>query len=524
MNATPPHSPHSIRTDGDDDSKDPSEDQIDELAEYGLRQWTGWLLGPGLLLCTLLLSPPTGLSEPGWRTAGVAALMATFWMCETIPIPATALLPLVLFPLLGISDMREAAAPYANPLIFLFLGGFIIALAMQKWGLHRRVAMRIIGCVGSRPKRIVLGFLLAAALVSMWVSNTATALMMLPIALSVIQMIPVDRQDMARLRQFQVALLLAVAYGATTGGMATLIGTPPNALLAGYMSEVYNLEIGFLQWMLIGIPATVIALPLVYWVLTRIVFRIGGEPITGLDELLAAERTKLGRMSRGETAVAIVFGLTVIGWLFRPLIDRALPLISDTSIAMIAAVALFMIPIHPRQGEFAMDWEATKKLPWGVLLLFGGGLSLAASIDAHGLSRYLGELTADLAGFPLIVILAILAFGILMLTELTSNTATAATFLPVVAAIAIGMGEGPLLFVIPTVLAANCAYMMPVGTPPNAIVFGSGMIRLPDMARAGLLLNLILVPVILTVVWFLGPFVFDLQPGMLPDWATPASR
>lgn len=503
------------------DSKSPSalRKGLQEPAGYGLRQWSGWLLGPLCLIITLLLPPPDGLSVEGWRTAGVALLMATFWICEPIPIPATALLPLVLLPLLGLATGKEAAAPYANPIIYLFLGGFFIAAAMQRWGLHRRLALQLIAAMGTRPRNIIAGFLLSAALLSMWVSNTATALMMLPIALSVTQLLPSEGPHATEHRSFATALLLAVAYGATTGGMATLIGTPPNALLAGYMGNVYGQEIGFGQWMLIGLPVTLIALPIVWVVLTRISFRLGREPVVGMADLLKRERSQLGPLRRGEAMVAVVFCLTAMAWVCRPLLSQAIPGISDTQIAITGALLLFMLPVSLKEGSFALDWQSAKAVPWDVLLLFGGGLSLAGMVETHGLSHYLGELSASLGALPVVFTLAVLCFGILMLTELTSNTATAATFLPVMAALAISLGQNPLLFLVPAALAANCSYMMPVGTPPNAIVFGSGNITLPQMARAGLWLNLLLVPLLLTVVLLLGRWVFGVELGVVPDWA-----
>jgi len=484
---------------------------------YGVRQWAGWVLGPGALLATLVLPPPEGLSVEGWRTAGAALFMAVFWIAESIPIPATALLPLVLFPALGLADIRGSAAPYANPIIFLFLGGFILALAMQRWQLHRRVAISLIGIIGTRPPAIVAGFLLSSALVSMWVSNTATALMMLPIALSVVQLLP-DRGAARGGDGLATALLLAVAYGATTGGMATPIGTPPNALLAAYVSEIYNLTIGFGQWMLLGVPVVAVTLPCVYVVLTRVMFRLERHELAGMADLLAAERARLGVIGRAELAVAIVFTLTATAWVLQPLLARAVPMVSDTTIAIAGALVLFAIPVNRERGEFVMSWQETRELPWGVLLLFGGGLSLAERIDSHGVSSYLGTLAGGLEGLPHVLILCVFCFGILMLTELTSNTATAATFLPIAGAIALSFGENPLLFLVPTALAANCSYMMPVGTPPNAIVYASGRITLPQMARAGLVLNIVLVPVLVGLLLLLGPWVFGIEAGVVPGW------
>lgn len=484
---------------------------------YGWRQWIGWIVGPGALLLTLLLPPPEGLSAAGWRTSGVAMLMAVFWIAEPIPIPVTALLPLLLFPALGLGEIRETAAPYANPIIFLFLGGFMVALAMQRWNLHRRIAISLIGRIGTRPSAIVGGFLLSSALVSMWVSNTATTLMMLPIALSVVQLFP-EEERTGELRHFFTALLLAVAYGATTGGMATLIGTPPNALLAAYVTEVYKITLGFAQWMMLGVPVALVALACVYLVLTRVMFTLSSHEVSGMRALLAEERARLGPLGRAEISVAIVFVLVATGWILQPVIARAVPLVSDTTIAIAAALLLFMIPVNARRGEFLLTWEDTRDLPWSVLLLFGGGLSLAGNIERHGVSAYLGGLAGGLQDLPVLAVLVVIAFGILLLTELTSNTATAATFLPITGALALSLGQNPLLFLIPTALAANCSYMMPVGTPPNAIVYGSGLITLPQMARAGFLLNVLLVPVIVGLLYLLGPFVFDLAFDTLPPW------
>ncbi len=491
---------------------------IEEPAGYGLRQWSGWVLGPAALLLTMTAPPPEGLSLEGWRTAGVAALMAVLWIAESIPIPATALLPLVLFPLLGLGDIRETAAPYANPIIFLFLGGFIIALGMQRWNLHRRVAITLIGLLGTRPSSIVAGFLLSSALVSMWVSNTATTLMMLPIALSVVQLFPDRVPETRELRALRSALLLGVAYGATTGGMGTLIGTTPNALLAGYMSDIYGVTIGFGEWMLIGVPIVLIALPIVYLVLTHVMFRLDRHELPGMAGLIATERSRLGRPGRGELAVAVVFLLTAAAWILQPLLARLVPLVSDTGIAIAGALLLFMIPVNLRRGEFVMSWEAAQGVPWGVLLLFGGGLSLAGSIERHGLSQYLGTLAGGLEAFPILLILSVVCLGILLLTELTSNTATAATFLPITGALALSLGQNPMLFLVPTALTANCAYMLPVGTPPNAIVYGSGRIALTDMVRAGVLLNVVLVPVVVAAMVLLGRVVFGIEVDVVPEW------
>jgi len=491
-------------------------------ARFGLRRTLGAVLGPAWLLATVIVPAPAALTHEAWLTAGIAGLMAAWWICETAPIPVTALLPIVLFPVFGLAGIRDVMPAYADPIVFLFLGGFLLALAMQRTGLHRRIAFGLIGLLGLRPRRIIAGFLITAALLSMWVSNTATALMMLPIATSVIGLVPEDEHGTPGNKAFATALMLAVAYGATTGGMGTLIGTPPNALLAGFMARTYEITIGFGQWMMVGVPVVILTLPVVYLVLTRFAFRVGGEPMHRVGELIARERARLGTFGGAERTVAVVFSLTALCWVSRPWLTELLPRLNDTTIAMAGAVILFLIPYRGRPGEFVMDWAAAKPVPWDVLLLFGGGLALAGQIQSSGLSEWLGTGAAGLDGLPVVLIVGVLCFGILMLTELTSNTATATTFLPVVAAVAISLGQNPLLLLIPTALAANCSYMMPVGTPPNAIVFGSGAVALPQMARTGLWLNLLLVPLIVAVVWLLAPLVFGMEVDVLPSWATPA--
>ncbi|MFN6940925.1 MAG: SLC13 family permease [Parvibaculum sp.] len=489
---------------------------------FGRRQVAGWMIGPALLLLTFVVPAPEGLSELGWRTAGVAALMAVWWICEPIPIPATSLLPMALFPLLGIVDMRGAAAPNAHPIIYLFFGGFLLALAMELWGLHRRIALGLIGVMGTRPTRIVAGFMIASAFLSMWVSNTATALMMLPIAISVIALLEIQAEDEVAKQhadRFALVLLLAVAYSATIGGLGTLIGTPPNALLAAFLNQNYGLRIGFAEWMLIGVPVVLVGIPLAWLLLTRVIFRVEGMEITGAREVIAIERSRLGAFSKQERAVAIIFSLTALGWVTQPFLVQFFPLITDTGIALLGGLALFMTPVNIRRGQFLMNWETAKKAPWDVFLLFGGGLSLASAIEAHGVAAWLGTMFDGAGAIPIILLVAAVCGLILMLTELTSNTATAATFLPVIAAVAITIGENPLLLLIPAAMAANCAFMLPVGTPPNAIVFGSGRISLPQMAKAGWWLNVSFVVLIVAMVYVLGPIVFGIEQGVLPDWA-----
>ena len=479
-------------------------------------QRVGLFAGLLLFVVLLLVPAPEGLSIEGWRCAAVGLLMAAWWITEAIPIPATALLPIVLFPALGVIPVDQATAPFANPLIYLYLGGFLLALGMQRWGLHRRIALSIVRLVGDSPRRIAFGFILATAFVSMWVSNTATALMMLPIGVSVAGLVGEGASPLLK-RNFGIVIALSIAYGATVGGVGTLIGTPPNALLAGFLSETYGVQIGFGQWMLLGVPVVAVGLPLVFLVLTR-VYPVGAEPMAKGAAYVRQELRAMGPMSRPEKAVALVFGIVAVLWLLGPLVRSALPNLSDTAIAMAGALALFLLPTDWRRMEFVLDWRSAEALPWGVLILFGGGLSLAAAIQATGLAEYIGSLLVGLGGLPTLAIVFVIALVILLLTEMTSNVATSAAFLPVVASLAIALGEDPLLLAVPAVLAASCAFALPVGTPPNAIVFGSGLVSLPEMAKAGVWLNVVFVVLVTAAAYLLLPLVFGVVYGELPAW------
>ncbi len=494
-----------------------------------LKHRIGWVLGALFLGVTLTFPPPGGMEPDQWRVAGVGLLMAAWWITEVLPIPITALLPLVLLPLLGTATMTEAAAPFANPIIFLFMGGFMIAQAMQRWNLHRRLALGIILRTGTEPRRLVAGFMLATAFLSMWVSNTAVAVMMLPIGLSVIGVVRGERTegrpeggvsgaadpdtpgaltaDTAREAEasagapvrdaFAVALLLGIAYAASIGGVATLIGTPPNALLAGYMSSEFGMDIGFGAWMLVGLPVTLILLPTTWVLLTRVLFPVagGGDDLAAQasSDSLRSLRNELGAISAPERRVAWVFGLTAVAWIARPLLNTWIPELSDAGIAIGATLVLCSLPAGGNRDGPLLNWEWARGIPWGILLLFGGGLSLAGAITQTGLAIWIGEALTVAAGLPFLLLLLLVSGVIVFLTELTSNTATAAAFLPILAGLALALGQDPLLFTVIAALAASCAFMLPVATPPNAVVFGSGQIRMEEMVRAGFLLNLLVI-------------------------------
>ncbi|TVQ64709.1 MAG: DASS family sodium-coupled anion symporter [Balneolaceae bacterium] len=482
----------------------------ESLRGYFSRPRIGLFAGPVVFALMLILPTPEALTPQAWGVAAVGILMAIWWVSEAIPIPATALLPIVLFPILNVGSIAEATQPFANPLIYLFMGGFIIALAMERTNLHKRIALNIVMLVGTKPKSIIIGFMISAAFLSMWVSNTATAMMMLPIALSIIALVESEESmEGADLQtNFAVVMLLGLAYACNIGGIATLIGTPPNALMAGYMLETYGVEIGFGQWMMAGLPLVIVSLPLVYVMLTRLVFPIKLTVIPGGYGLIKEQLEKSGKMSGPEKMVAVVFVTVAILWITRPLLEPYIPNISDTGIAIFGAVVMFLLPVNFKKMDFVLTWEDAKKLPWEVLILFGGGLSLAAAITSTGLATWIGQSLQVLDFLPILILIMLSLTVIIFLTEVTSNTATAAAFLPILASVAIAMGYDPLLLVIPAAIGASCAFMLPVATPPNAIVFGSGLVTIPQMARAGFVFNIAMIFVITGVLYLLVGYVF----------------
>jgi sodium-dependent dicarboxylate transporter 2/3/5 len=494
----------------------------------------GLLVG-ALVFAGLLASPaPAGLSDEGWRTAAVALLMALWWMTEAVAIPVTALLPLVLFPALGVLSASDAAAPYAHELIFLFMGGFFLAAGMERWGLHRRVALGILGAVGTSPERLVLGFMLATGFLSMWISNTATAAMMFPIGVAVAALFApgAGHEDAAEPRSaagagsgdpspnpLGVCLMLGIAYGASIGGVATLIGTPPNAVLAGAADELLGVQIGFLQWMMIGVPVAGLMLPLTWLLLVKVLHPPGGLRGDAVD-VLARERASLGPRTVPETRVAGIFVLTALAWILRepkafgaftlPGLQTFMPELRDSTIAMAGALALFLLPSGADDrgagdGQRLLEWPRAKTIAWGVLVLFGGGLSLARAMDRSGLAAWIGGAVEGLGVVPPVLIVGAVALIFVFLTEITSNTATATMAMPVMAGAAVGLGMSPLTLMTAAALVSSMAFMLPVATPPNAIVFGSDHLTIPIMARAGLLLNLLAVAVVTAAVTLLVP-------------------
>lgn len=455
----------------------------------------GLMAGPLVFAVMLLMPAPAGLSTPGWRVAAAGVLMGIWWMTEALPLAATSLLPILLFPLLGAGTTAQAAAPYADPTVFLFMGGFMLALAMQRWGLHRRIALTIMRGMSDRPAGLVLGTMAATAFISMWVNNTATVLMMLPIGLSVIEV--VERCDCDE-PDFAPALLLGIVYAAAVGGLGTLIGTPPNTLLAGFLDKTYGIRVSFLGWMMVGVPLVVLLLPLAWLVVTRGVLRLGGARITGSAEFLRAERAALGPATRPEWIVAGVFVLADVLWIARPALQGVLPGLSDAGIAIGAAVLLFALPAGAGRGR-VLTWETAGRLPWDVLLLFGGGLSLADALGRTGLAAWIGGGLAGAGEWPPVAVAIAVAVVLVVLSEVASNTAAAVTFLPVIASLAVSQGESPLGLAVIATLAASGGFILPVASPPNAIAYGTGRVSMRQMVRGGIVMDLlfaVLLPII----------------------------
>ncbi|GGG23806.1 di- and tricarboxylate transporter [Dokdonia pacifica] len=470
----------------------------------------GFLSGP--LLCILILVIPFDIIDPAIdRVIAIAAWMIVWWITEAVSISVTALIPLALFPLLGIGDIKSVASNYANPIVYLFFGGFVIALALEKVQLHKRIALSILKITGTKANGIVLGFMIATALMSMWISNTASTVVMLPIAVSVIQLLMDDADGFTKNdKNFALSIMLGIAFAANIGGMSTLIGTPPNSVMLAFLNDSYNIDIGFFQWMKMGVPFAILMLTITYFCITRIFFpnRLGN--IGGSGAIIQTELNKLGKMSRGEKIVLIIFLCTAIAWMLRSYLNTLLPNITltDTTISVIAALAMFIIPLDLKKGEFPLDWKDTSRLPWGILILFGGGLALASGLKDAGFIAMIGDYISGQTDWSMWVVTAVLIFLMLFMTELMSNVALVTILIPLVVGIALGMDVPILQMVIPVTLASSCAFMLPMATPPNAIVFASGHVRVSQMARIGIVLNLISVGLLFAIAYWIVPLLF----------------
>ena len=471
----------------------------------------GFTIGLTVFVLMLFMPAPEGLTENAWKVAAIVSLMAIWWATEAIPVPVTALLPLALFPLFQITSFKSAALPYANPNIYLFLGGFMLAIAIERSGLHKRMALKMILAAGSSGTKLIGGFMLVAALISMFVMNTSTTLMLLPIGLAVCSVVAttipgLNDQDK---KFFDTALMLGIAYAATIGGMSTLVGTAPNIVFSAFMSETYGVEISMIDWMTLGVPLAAVMLISAWIILTKYVFPISFITSNDTKEHLYRMLDDLGPLSKDELKISVIFGLTAFAWIFRKGLDNfeLLSGLTDAGIAIISAILLFMIPSSNNKDDL-LNWDSSNKLPWGLLILFGGGLSIASQINSTGLGLWIGEGLSILGTVPSIMLIFFVAALIIFLTEITSNVATTSTFLPVFGAVAIGLGILPVSLTVPVCLAASCAFMLPVATPPNAIVYGSGKFTIATMMKAGFLLNIIGIFVVTLFAYFIAPQVF----------------
>ncbi len=475
----------------------------------------GLILGIAFFSLFLTTTPPEGLERIAWITAGIAVLMTIWWLTEAIPIYATGLVPIVAFPLLNLYDLKEVASSYAHPLVLLFLGGFIIASAMQSSGLHKRIALKILAIAGTSPSKIIGGFMIATASLSMWVSNTASTVMMLPIAMSVITIF--SRKYHLEAKEFAIPLLLGLAYSASIGGAATLIGTPTNIMLASILSDTYNYQISFTDWLIIGLPVVFILLPMVWFYLTKITFKVSSIKSNMLEKTLSDLREQMGETTRSEKVVAIIFLFTASLWIFRKFLNDTFDLsLNDTSIGLLGAILLFIIPTE--NSKRACNWDTANKIPWGVLFLVGGGIALSRAFQMSGLAEWVGSFANIFYDLNIYLLIFIAVAIIIFLTELNSNTATVATFTPILIIFAIGLNINPLFIVIPTTIAASCAFMLPIATPPNAVIFGSGKVRIIDMVKAGIFLNLLSIIIVSIICMIIMNLFFNFDINEVPSW------
>ncbi len=478
----------------------------------------GLILGPILFLVIMIFVDAEGLSFEAKCILASTAWMAIWWVTECVPISVTALLPIVLFPLTGGMDLATTTAAYGHKLVFLFVGGFLIALAIEKWHLHKRLALNIIRVTGSNKSRVILGFMLATAFLSMWISNTATSIMILPVGLAIISQLKDDPKTVENENEvFGKSLMIAIAYSASIGGMATLIGTPPNMVLAGVVEESYGIKLNMFDWMKFGVPLSSFLLFVCWLYLTKIAFKFKNEEFSAGKEEILRQINKLGKFSNEEIKVLIVFTLTALGWIFRGSIETIFPMIDDTIIAIFFAVTLFIIPTkNQKTNTTLLVWNDTVKLPWGILILFGGGMAIASAFGKSGLALWIADLLTNLNDVSLFLIILIIVTSINLLTEVTSNMATTAMLLPVLVTIALAIDVHPYFLLVAATLAASCAFMLPISTPPNAVVFGSGFLKIEDMFKKGVWMNLISIITITLVVYYTLPYVFEMTAELLP--------
>ena len=475
----------------------------------------GLILGPALFLIILLWFHPEGLSKEANAILASTIWIAVWWITEAVPIAITSLLPVVLFPLTGGMELAETTASFGHRYIFLYIGGFILAIAIERWNLHKRIALNIIQLIGTNVKNVILGFMVATAFLSMWISNTATSVMMLPIGMSIISQLMDNPKTVKNENQnFGKALMLAIAYSASIGGMATLIGTPPNLVLATIVQETYGIEITFSKWFMFGLPISLILLAICWKYLTEIAFTFKQKKFPGGRNEINKQLKSLGKLSYEEKMVLLIFVGTAFAWITRSfLLQKLIPNLDDTIIAVIAGILLFILPASKSKNRKLINWEEAVKLPWGILLLFGGGLALAKGFKTSGLAEWIGGQLTLLEGASIFILLLFLIALVNFLTEITSNLATTAMILPILAPLSLVLDVNPFILMVGATVAASCAFMLPVATPPNAVVFGSGYLRIPDMAKTGVWMNLFSIIFLTIMVYFLLPILWGFNPN-----------
>lgn len=499
------------------------------MHQYSKGNKVGFFLGPLVCIIMLLCPVPAGMKPEAWRVAAVTTLMALWWITEAIPIPATSLLPIALFPILRIMSSKEATAPYADHLIYLFMGGFFIAVTMERWNLHRRIALNTIKLVGVSPSRMIFGFMLATAFLSMWVSNTATAMMMVPIGLAVIQQAFGLEGEELRARvgvsaegNFGTALMLGIGYAASIGGIATIIGTPPNTIMVAMMGKMYGQQVGFAQWMAFGVPLSAITLVACWYLLTKLMYPMGKLSLASGATIIDRELKALGPMKKEEKYIVAVGCLVAFCWIVRGFIKiPELKMVHDATIGIAGSILLFALPTDFKHGKFLLDWKTAVKIPWDVILLFGGGLAIANGFMKTGLAGWIAGNLSTLQNLPPVIFVMLVVAITMAMTELTSNTATATLLIPIMGSAAVALGINPYATIIGACLASSCAFMLPVSTPPNAVVFGSGCITIPQMAKSGVLLNVFCVFLVTLMTFYLLPVLWGIDLSHLPAWAMP---
>ncbi|MBQ3034050.1 MAG: DASS family sodium-coupled anion symporter [Deferribacterales bacterium] len=494
------------------------------MDEYGTMKKVGLILGPALFLLLLAMTPPEGMQPEAMKVAAVTVLMAVWWITEAVPIPAASLLPIILYPALGIMKSAAATAPYANPTIYLFIGGFFVAVAMEKWNLHKRIALYTIRAVGASPSLMTLGFMISVGFMSMWVSNTACAMMMIPIGLAVVTQVTgktsadiLSGSTSKFEMNFAKGLMLGIAYAASLGGVATLIGTPPNTIMVGMMDSMYGVKITFAQWLIIGVPMAIVMLAFTWLLLTKIMFPTGDLKLSGGRHIIQQEIERLGPMNKGEKMVMGVFVFVATAWIAGSFVK--ISYVDDTTIAILGTLIMFLLPVNLKKGEFVLDWKTAVKIPWDIVLLFGGGFAIANGFAKTGLANWISTQLTSLETLGILGFVTIVTLLVIFLTEVTSNTATATLMVPIMGSAAVALGVHPFATIISACVAASFAFMLPCATPPNAIVFSSGAIRIVDMVKAGLWLNFVGAAVIIVFVVYVLPIFWGVDLNVVPQWA-----